>query len=251
MAEMPIETPKDGDEAGAPANPETPEITPEGPEGEGTPIKTTPEGEGLNPEGGEEETFKKRYANSTREAQRLYEENQLLKTQIEGLSQKQTPAIELPPDEELSKSVPEWDLMTLAEQKLHKEQIALKRKVSFLESNLNRTSSQLEWENDFTDLVKKDSHKELLAQKSEFKHYCEKHAGTPIDVLAKSFLFDGAETLGAIKEKERQGRVGLEKGVGGIKEPSKPGLTYEEREHIRVNDPKRYVKLLKQGVIKD
>ena len=251
MAEMPILTPKEGGEEEAQVIPETPQITPEGLEGEGTPNNTTPEGDGSTPKGGEEDTYKERYADSSREAKRLYEENRLLKTQIDGLSKKQTPAIELPSDEELSKSISEWDMMSPIEQKIYKEQIGLKKEISFLKGDLSKTSGQLEWENNFVEITKNDSYKELISKKSEFKYYCDKHAGTPIEVLAKSFLFEKAETLGGIKEKERQSRVGLEKGVGGIKTPQKPGLTYEEREKIRIEDPKRYAKLLKQGVIKE
>ena len=252
MAENANLTPKDGEDGGTPVLPETPEITPEGQEEKETPKETTPEGQEPKPEGDEEDTYKKRYADSSREAQRLQTENQLLTAQIEELAKKgKTSSVEIPSDTELSQSVPDWDLLSLEEQRLQKEQMMLKRELASIRGSLNSAAAQLQWEKDFGKLANQPDFKDLISLKQEFEHFCSKRANTSIEDSAKSFLFDRAKQIGAIEEKDKLERKGLEKGSGGIRTPKAPGLSYEERENLRKSDPKTYQKMVQKGLIKD
>ncbi len=151
MAEMPQSlTPKEEEEVETPEEtPATPETSSEGQEETETP-ETTPAGEEPKPEG-DEPTYKKRYADSSREAQRLRKENEDLRAKIAEQANRPNPVIETPSDEELSKSIPDWDMMSPTEQRLQKEQVTLKRELSSIKGTLNKNSGQLEWEHDFTD----------------------------------------------------------------------------------------------------
>lgn len=253
MAEKPNPNSEETEEKPETPKEETLEETPEeGLEGEGTPEKTPPEGKESTPAEGEKDIdYKKRYADSSREATRLSEENKDLKTQIEGLSNRPTPPIEAPSEQELSEIVPNWDLMSPTEQSLQKEQVILKRELSVIKKTLGSTSGQLKWEKDFSELAEKEEFIPLLTQKKEFNRFCEQNSGAKIEVLARSFLFNDAKTIGAKEEKVKLERKGLETGSGGPKAPAKQTeLTPEEEDKLRTTNPKEYKRLLKKGIIK-
>ena len=256
MAEKPNPNSEEKEKVPETPKEETPEEAPkEGLEGEGTPEETTPPAEEPKPEGGEKGIdYKKRYADSTREYNKLVKELipeiKELRVQVTRLSHgRQTPVIEPPSTEELSKSVPDWDLLSPTEQMLLKEQIFLKRKLATLESIQNLTSGQLQWEEDFGELTRKPEFKGLLAKKNEFKYFCDKNPGASIEILAQSFLFDEAKDLGAEEEKEKLERKGLEKGSGGVRTPKAPGLSWEELEKIQKENPLEYQRLIKKGLV--
>ena len=247
MAENANLTPND-DVVGGAEGTLTPESTSEGQKEKETPT-TTPEDMGSNPEGGEEDTYKKRYADSTKEAQRLWRENEQLKTQMAELANKPNLAVETPSDKELSENVPDWDLLSPAEQKLMKEQIFLKRKLSALETSQNLTSKQLLWERDFGEMTMKPEFSALKAKKQEFELYCSKNPYTPIEVSASAFLFKEARNIGATEEREKLNRKGLEKGVGGTRTPTPTGLSEEEIGKIMLEKPLLYQKMIREKKI--
>ena len=127
----------------------------------------------------------------------------------------------------------------------------LKRELASIRGSLNSAAAQLQWEKDFGKLANQPDFKELISLKQEFEHFCSKRANTSIEDSAKSFLFDRAKQIGAIEEKDKLERKGLEKGSGGIRTPKAPGLSYEERENLRKSDHKTYQKMVQKGLIKD
>ena len=250
MAEKANLTPKEGDEVEAQKT-VTPEVTPEGQEAEGTAEETAPEApESESKEEDTESFYKKRASESAHEAHRLLEENKTLKTQIAEQAYKPNLAVETPSDKEMTEQVPDWDLYSLGEQKLLKEQIFLKRKLSALESNQNQTSAEIGWGKDFDDLVLRPEFSVLTKRKAEFKLFCSKNPQTSISVLAQSFLFNDVRNIGAKEEKVKLERTGLEKATGGDRTYKPPEMSSEEREDMRKKDPKKYEKLVKSGVIK-
>ncbi len=249
MAEKPNLTPNDD---GVVETEETPtlENTSEGQEEKETPKETTAEGIESTPEAEEEDTYKKRYADSSREAQKLMRENEQLKIQMTELANKPNLVIETPSDTELSQQIPDWDILSPTEQKLMREQIFLKRKLASLETSQTLTNKQLLWERDFSELTLKPEFLVLKTKKQEFDHFCSKNPYTSIDVLARSFLFDESKTLGAKEEMEKLARKGLEKGVGGTRSPIHTGLSDEEISKIAAEKPLLYQKMIKEGKIK-
>ena len=248
MAEMPNLTPNDDVVGGTEETP-TPESISEGQEEKETP-ETPAEGAESTPEAEEEAAYKKRYADSTREAQRLARENEQLKIQMTELANKPNIVIETPSDTELSQQVPDWDILSPTEQKLMKEQVFLKRKLASLETSQTLTNKQLLWERDFSELTIKPEFSVLKAKKQEFDHFCSKNPYTSIDVLARSFLFDESRNLGAKEESVKLSRKGLEKGVGGTRTPTHTGLSDEEISKLADEKPLLYQKMIREGKIK-
>ncbi len=249
MAEKPNLTPNDD---GVVETEETPtlENTSEGQEEKETPT-TTLEGLESTPEGGEEDNpYKKRYADSSREAQRLSRENEQLKIQMAELAQKPNIVIEAPSDKELSAMVPDWDILSPTEQRLMKENVFIKREIAEIKRSNTLTTKELLWERDFGEMATKPEFSALKAKKQEFSLFCSKNPYTNIEVLARSFLFDESKNIGAREIQEKLSRKGLEKGSGGTRVLTSTGLTDEEIGKIMVEKPLLYQKMIKEGKIK-
>lgn len=105
-------------------------------------------------------------------------------------------------------------------------------------------------------LKAKDAQREALAQLSslqteypalkdkqaEFDEYRTQNPGLPLSTAAKGFLIDHDLF-------EAPGRKGLERPSGGARVVPKAGMTAEDIADLRINDFRRYSKLLKDGKI--
>lgn len=123
--------------------------------------------------------------------------------------------------------VPDWDLMTDSEKWIAKELIQIKDKTK--------------WEEDLTRAKK--TFPALGDKEAEFKEYCYKYPkAVDVEVLAKSFLFDVKPSEPVIEPKR-----GLEKPTGGSKQAPSPGISLEEIQRIRENQPKVYEQMIRAG----
>jgi len=255
MAENANLTPNDDVVGGTEETP-TPENTSEGQEEKETP-ETSSEGIESKPEDAEELTYKERFANSAHHVDtvlkprlsQLERENETLKIQMAELANKPNLNIEPPSDKELEKSIPDWDLLSPAEQRMQKDIVFLKRENSEIKRLQTLSNKELLWERSFGEMTLKSEFSVLKAKKEEFSLYCSKHPYTNIEVLARSFLFDESKNIGAEEVQKRLNRKGLEKGVGGTRTPVLHGMTEEEQAELRKKNPLLYSKLLKEGKI--
>ncbi len=256
MAENANLTPND-DVVGGTPDQGTPENTSEGQEEKETP-ETTPEGIESTPEGDDGLTWKERYVASNRQFDtvlkprigQLERENELLKIQMNELAQKPNLVVEAPSDKELSSQIPDWDILSPVEQKLMRDNVFLKRKISSIETSQTMTTKQLLWERDFGEMTLKLEFSSLKGKKDEFSLFCSKHPYTNIEVLAQSFLFGEAKSIGAKEEQAKLTHKGLEKGVGGTRTSAPTGLTDDEISKMATDEPLKYMKLIKEGKIK-
>jgi chromosome segregation ATPase len=176
---------------------------------------------------------------------KLIERNKLLESKLEDLSSSEAPS-----EEKLAKEIPDWEMLSPVEQKLIKDQMSLNKEVTQLRGTLAEAVDKLNWEDGFSEVAKLLPN--LRRRKVEFKEYCDKpeNLKTPIEVLAKSFLFDEAQEMGAKKEKEILNRQGLERATGGEKataQPTSKEITPEEAGNIRLTDQKRYMEQIRKG----
>ena len=171
------------------------------------------------------------------------------KRDLEALLQKVSP----PSDKELAEMFEDWDMLSPTEQNLIRKIVILEKEIISLKSVSAETSKKLTWEEQFDELVKNPAFSKLLIQKVEFKRFCnqDENKGIRLEVLAKSFLFESAKELGAEEEREKKKREGLEVATGGKKELPSGEFSPEEEEYIRIHDPQRYQKLLREGKIKE
>ena len=216
---------------------ETPETLSEGTGQEGTPAETIDEGAELSPEI-KIKGLEQKFSASSKEALRLLKENKQLKAKLESNSSGEPPS-----DVEAARIVPDYDLLSPAEQHLHKEQIMLKRQLAKLGEAVYSQASQLTSEKKIEELAQKFP----SIKKEDFRNFCD--GQEPSETLAKAFLFDQAKELGAKEEAEKRARKGLESGSGGERKIAPKGLTIEEREKMRVGEPVRYGQLIRDGKI--
>lgn len=203
--------------------------TPIGTEGDETP-QTTPKGDELPPE----VDYKKKFSDSAREVQRLLEEDKLRQEKIAELEAKLAETSENLADREFSQKYPEWEMMTETEKTLAKEIDSLKKESL-------KAKEEKAWQNDFQKA--KSKFPKLSGREDEFKEFCYKYPKSiDAETLAKSFLFE---------EETPQPKKGLEKPTSGSKVPPKSGYSLEDIKNLRESDFKTYIKLIRQGKIKE
>lgn len=165
--------------------------------------------------------YEKKFSESTREAQRLLEENKSLNAKIGDLEAK----LAQPAPDEGS----DYQYLTEAEKRMYRELEELKAKHAAIEAKQAKEDELSKAIGEFA---------ELNGREKEFRTYCEGKSGD-YSILAKAFLFENKQT---------PKRKGLEKPSGGDKSaPASEEITAEKLAQIRQNDEKLYEKLVKEG----
>ena len=235
------QTPEEGTEQGA-INPGEETLKENG--GEGV-AENTSNGEVSQPRE-EEIDYKKKFIESSKEAQILNEKVKQLNKKVGEVSKRETPT-----EEELKGIYPNWDIdYSPAEQEILKKNLILERRVN----NLHQTISQIEeekgWGKSLDNFIEKtkilDKYSGLKGKKEEFRKFCQKptHKGIDFEVLAKAFLY---ETPSKPKQDIKKGQL-VERGSGGPKTPQKSkGYTPEDLATLRKTDYKKYKKVISQG----
>lgn len=196
----------------------------------------------------ENETLKKNYADSTREAQKLYRNNVEVNRALDEASK-----LEPPTDEEMMKVFPEWDTLDDVTKRIARENELSKRKFDMLQKASEVTKSIQAW-NEKVDAFIGDpktmiNYPELEGKEEDFKIYVsgKEGIGAHFDVLVPAFLHDVAS-----KKTSHKGQQMFERGTGGpsdkpAQKSDKINLT--EARLLMKTDYKKYVKYLKEGKI--
>jgi len=158
-----------------------------------------------------------------------------------------------PSDKDLSKEIEDWEMLSPTEQRLIREQMTLKKEIEVLKKISTKADTQLQWKDNFSNVVR--IYPELLKKEREFKEHCEKlgiisPTQEQMEALAKSFLFEEAEEIGAKKEKEKAERPGLETATGGEKPLPSPEMSLADIKRLRTEHNKEYLRLIREGKIK-
>lgn len=220
-----IETPTPNQE---PVIPEKTE--PENPE---NPAATQP-----NPEDSVE-YWKKRHAESTREAQILLEKNKQSDARIAELTKPHSPT-----DSELRQEYPEWDSMLPHEKKLATDNLAMKRELTATKSTTAQILAEKAWEKDLKTTLKKFPG--LKGKEEEFEAFVFKptHQGVSVEVLAKSFLFDTSTPPAPTPKAAPTG----ERSSGGTPPgPAKKKYSAEQMRDLRKSDYRKYKEIVDSG----
>ncbi len=239
IAEKQTPNPKEKGKEGAEET-QTPIPPKEGTEGgKEPPKKKTEGGEQLPPAPVD---YKKKFADSSREVQRITKESKQDKTRITELEVKLAEKANITPsDEELSQKYPDWSFLDEGEKVKLRETESLQKRLRVLEEDKA-------WDRDYKSLIKQSEFSSLKNQEEKFKEFAYKNPEIKnLKILAQSFLFENK----APEEPEKPPvRPGLEKPTAGREVlPSKMSLA--DIKNLRINDPKRYAKLLKEGKLKD
>lgn len=191
-----------------------------------------------------EPDYKEKFVNSTREAQVLASKNKKITEVIE-----QAASLDEPTDEEMTKSYPDWDLMTDSERRLAKDSVLSKKKFALIHNAILETKKVDEWVAKVDEFVEDPKtitdNPALEGKEADFRAFCLKptRRGVDFEDLVNSFLF-------TVKPEQKHTGSLLETATGGPKENKPKELTVEEISMIRRNDPKKYKELIKQGKVK-
>lgn len=229
-----------------------PQIDSTEPETPETPPSVEPEQPTPEPEPQAPDPYEQKFKESAREAQIIRERNKDLEAQISVLTNN------LPPtEEELRRRFPEWDKLDDYNKRIVRGQVANEKTAQATQKMLADMAAERRWNEDYAKAVK--SNPKLLGREDEFKAYAKKptHRNAPLDVLVRSFLYELSAqptqpATPAAPQDARPGRPGLESGSGGPKTAPKTNkIGLEEARRIRETDHKRYMQLLKAGMIDD
>jgi hypothetical protein len=192
--------------------------------------------------------YKKRYADSTREAQILHEKNKSLVDAYDKANN-----IEVT-EEDLTKEYTDWDLMTDTEKRLAKDSLLSTRRFAIISEENQKFKKVEDWHSKVDEYASNPETlvkiPELEGKIDEFKIFASKasRVGVDFEVLASAFLFDVDKQKKATPAKKGQM---FEQGSGGV-EKRKPGgdkLTVEEGRTLMNTDFNKYKEMLKAGKI--
>jgi hypothetical protein len=223
------------------------------PEPEPKPSEPAPEPEPEpepKPEPQPDVDYKKKFVESTREAQVLHAKNKKINEVIET-------ALTLPDptDEELKKEFTDWDVMTDTEKKLATDNLKSTRRFAMLEE-VTRESKDIETWNTKVDSFVDDpktlvDNPELEGKLDDFKLFATKPTRRGVDFGDLVLAFGGEE---AKKTKPKNKGSMFETGTGGPNDRPKPKsdkISIEQARVLRETDYKKYTEYLKAGKIEN
>lgn len=194
--------------------------------------------------------YKKRYSDSTREAQRLAQKNKGLAKSIADAA-----AIQEVTDEDVQAEYPEWNDMTPTEQRLAKDNILSKKRFELIE----QATSQFKNIDDWTEKVDTyvgnpvtlNKHPELEGKVDEFKEFANRPTWQNIDFDNIILGFLGEQAKNKVPKKGKMFPTG---GGGGAVEPTKPSdgkISAAEGRTLMKTDYQKFKQMLKDGKIRN
>jgi len=200
----------------------------------------------------EQVDYKKKFIESTREAQILHAKNKKINDAFEEAQK-----IPTPDDEQMQKEYVDWDLMSEFEKKMAKDSYISRVRFESL-SKVTAEFKDLEvWqervENFIGDPKTLINKPELEGKQEEFRLFANKPSrrGVDFDTLVSSFLWDENK---AMSSKPKNKGSMFETGTGGPNDNPQPKpdkISIEEARVLRQSDYGKWKEYLKAGKIED
>lgn len=203
--------------------------------------------EEVKPSEEDKETLKKRYQDSSREAQLLYSKNKKMAEAIEKVGE-----VEIT-EEELKAEYQEWEMMTDFEKKMARESAVTKKSLAAIKEATKEFKDMDVWNGKVDEFMADPktfiSYPGLEGKEDEFKLFTAKPTRRGIDFadLVSAFMYTSAQakpknkgsmmptgTAGADKSKKSDGKVSL-----------------QDAQVLRRTNYKQYLDLLKAGKISE
>jgi len=233
MPEKAIPNPEEKGKTGAEGIPQTPEVPKEGTGGgDIPPTPNNPPSSATPPP--EKVDYKKKFGDSTRENQRIEEENAKLlreKTELEEKLKSKPPS-----EEEMRQKHPNWEFMD--------EDEKVKAKIEdSKEKRLQRLEEKAAWDDDYKKVLVKFPN--LAKHEEEFKKEAYRHPkSVDLETIAKSFLFDKKPEAPETPTEPETPKPGLERPTTGAGDLPSSKMTVKDLKYLRENDHKRYMKVI-------
>ena len=194
-----------------------------------------------------EPDYKKKFTESTREAQILASKNKKLTEAVEKAGD-----VADPTKKQMKAEYPEWEEMSDFEQKIAKENLLNRKKFDAITEATKGFKDMDKWtkkvDKFVDDPITLASYPELEGREDEFKLFSTKPTRRGIDFedLVSSFMYEADS-----KPKKSKGQM-FEVGTGGDSEKPKPKgdkITLDESINLRNTDYKKYLQYVKEGKI--
>lgn len=192
--------------------------------------------------------FKKKFSESSREAQKLNAKNKVLSKGIAAASE-----VEEATEEELQAQYSEWEVMTDTEKRLARENLISSKRFKIMHE-ANQVALKIEKWGEDVDSYTEDpktlvDHPELEGKLEDFKTFAnfQGNHGTDLGTLTKAFLYEQST-----KPKPVNKGAMFETGSGGPNERVKPKsdkITPAEADTLRKTDYKKFLEYTKEGKI--
>lgn len=192
--------------------------------------------------------YKKKFIESTREAQVLHAKNKKINEALDKAIQSP-----LPTDEDIMREFPDWEVMSDFEKRMAKESLSNKKALEAL-GEIAKENKDIEgWQakvDTFVDnpetMVK---HPQLDGRQDEFRLFATKptRRGVDFEDLIPAFLYN-EEMNKPTTPKKRM----FEVGTGGPSDNPRPKagkITLDEAATLKKNDYKKYVEYIKAGKV--
>jgi len=172
-------------------------------------------------------------------------EAMILSEQIKKAEEEKLKKIEITEDF-LKEKYPDWEDMTLGEQKAIKKTEELEQDIQEIKNNTNKFNNDREWQEKVDSYITEeipDMFPKIVGREEEFKRFATRPSrkGLPMDDLAKIFLFENP-----VVEKKRS----LFHAPGGEAPQPSEGMTAEEAAELMRTKPLEYMRLVRDKKIK-
>lgn len=194
------------------------------------------------------EDVSKKLTESTKEAQKLYQDNKKITDALHEANN-----IPEPTEDELKAEYPEWADMSDTEKRLAKKAFINDKKMSILEQAAAETKKVEEWSNKVDTWIENPKTlaaiPELEGKEDAFKTYAKdkQRRNVSLDILYKAFLHEYRASKPSNKGKT------IETGTGGSNTKAKPvddKISLEQANQLMKTNYPKYKELLLAGKIK-
>jgi len=173
-------------------------------------------------------------------------EAMILSEQIKKAEEEKLKKIEIT-DEFLTKKYPDWEDLTIGEQKAIKKAEELEQEIQEIKNKTNQFNNDRAWQEKIETWVEEDMADMfplIVGREEEFKRFATRptRKGLPVDDLAKIFLFENPPS-------DKKKSLFHAPGSGNRPEPSE-GMSVEEAEQMMRTRPLEYMRLVKSKKLK-
>ena len=175
-------------------------------------------------------------------------EAMILHEQLKKIEEEKVKKVEINEDY-LTKIYPDWQDLTLGEQRALKESEILKQEIQQIKNDTNKYNNDRDWNTKVeayaTEEVQ-DIYPDIVGREEEFKRFATRptRKGLPLDDLAKIFLFENPKPV------EPKKSLFHAPGSSGAPAPQNDGMSSEDVRILRTTRPTEYMRLVRAGKIK-
>lgn len=194
-----------------------------------------------------EPDYKKKFSESSKEAQKVVAKNRKLTQAIDEANE-----LEEPSEDELREEYSDWDVLDDTTKRIAKESLVSSRRFALISKARVESKKIEKWDEDVTKFTDDPqtfiNFPDLEGKISEFRVFANEESNTnvPFRILVNAFLHEQTEMT-----KTNKGSM-FPTGSGGPNEKPKPKsdkISVEESETLRKNDYKKYLEYLRSGKI--